>query len=572
MGKLVLNFASQFKSGVIFLILLTLNLSLFAQENHDVLLKISNQPEDTVKVRLYSELHAVYSDFDEDKALESLEMMRRLSQRLDYQPGIDSYYRLKGLFFYDHNYLDSALYYHRLFYKSNTVQKSFLEKAKTANNIGLVFQQTQQYDSALVYFSKVLDGCDGKDCSELYCAVLNNMGMTVYGMGNTEKSVTYFEEAYSCLIESGETAYLPQVVNNLASLYALTGKENADDLFLSLLNDSAVTLSVDERATVFLNLGGFYFRSENNLLAEKYFLIADSMFTLAGPQTNPEITHSLGSINKQNKKYRTALNYFFKVNTDFPNYNQREMLYVDIAETYFNLENYDSAKYYYEHLLEFKDSLAAVSVEEALIKAQNNLDFVKKDAEINELKLGVLLQQESAARNRIITISLVSLLVLLLMITFLYLSKEKQKRKIKELVIAAKNKKLIELAQKIEQRNQAIEEIEKRFEDYKETTPVREQLKADVIESMQISGDGETFGLYFEDQHKGFYEELKRICPSLTNNDLRLCSLTKLRMSLKETAEVLNLSVDAVKSGRYRLRKKLNLTNEIDLSDFFNSL
>ena len=101
---------------------------------------------------------------------------------------------------------------------------------------------------------------------------------------------------------------------------------------------------------------------------------------------------------------------------------------------------------------------------------------------------------------------------------------------------------------------------------------MQEQLKEDVIDSLFLDGDKEVFGYYFEDQHKGFYEALKKYAPSLTNNDLRLCSLTRMRLSLKETAEILNLSVDAVKSGRYRVRKKLNLEADENLSDFLNQL
>jgi DNA-binding CsgD family transcriptional regulator len=131
-----------------------------------------------------------------------------------------------------------------------------------------------------------------------------------------------------------------------------------------------------------------------------------------------------------------------------------------------------------------------------------------------------------------------------------------------------KNQKIKEFHQKIEQRNTVILEIESKFEEYKG----QEQLKTDIIDTLDIHGDGELFNYYFDDQHKGFYLSLKNIAPDLTNNDLRLCSLTKLRLSLKETANILNLSVDAVKSGRYRIKKKLNLSQEESLSDYLNKL
>lgn len=56
------------------------------------------------------------------------------------------------------------------------------------------------------------------------------------------------------------------------------------------------------------------------------------------------------------------------------------------------------------------------------------------------------------------------------------------------------------------------------------------------------------------------------------NNKLRICSLAKLRLNLKETSQNQFLSVDSVKSVRYRIRKKLNLHTIDNLSDFLNNI
>ncbi|MNY22470.1 hypothetical protein D3C86_1560840 [compost metagenome] len=163
-------------------------------------------------------------------------------------------------------------------------------------------------------------------------------------------------------------------------------------------------------------------------------------------------------------------------------------------------------------------------------------------------------------------------LLLLVIIAVLFFRKERGKRKLNEALVERKNERIREFSEKVESRNRAITEIEQKFAEYVDKQDMQEQLKEDVIDSLFLNGDKEVFGYYFEDQHKGFYEALKKITPSLTNNDLRLCSLTRMRLSLKETAEILNLSVDSVKSGRYRVRKKLNLEGDESLSDFLNSL
>ncbi len=67
---------------------------------------------------------------------------------------------------------------------------------------------------------------------------------------------------------------------------------------------------------------------------------------------------------------------------------------------------------------------------------------------------------------------------------------------------------------------------------------------------------------------EGFFRKLKQKYPSLTPNDLRLCSYLRMNFTSKEIANLINVSVRAVEIGRYRLRRKLNLDHEINLTEF----
>jgi len=67
---------------------------------------------------------------------------------------------------------------------------------------------------------------------------------------------------------------------------------------------------------------------------------------------------------------------------------------------------------------------------------------------------------------------------------------------------------------------------------------------------------------------EGFFSKMKKNYPSLTPNDLRLCSYLRLNFTTKEIANLTNVSTRAVEIGRYRLRLKLNLTHDINLTEF----
>lgn len=89
-----------------------------------------------------------------------------------------------------------------------------------------------------------------------------------------------------------------------------------------------------------------------------------------------------------------------------------------------------------------------------------------------------------------------------------------------------------------------------------------------IDHSFNLDQDWEEFKMHFEAVHKGFFKALKRHAPELTINELRLSALVKLNLNIKEAATILNISPDSVKTARYRLRKKLNLKSDQDLSGF----
>ncbi|MFW5757801.1 MAG: LuxR C-terminal-related transcriptional regulator [Bacteroidota bacterium] len=67
---------------------------------------------------------------------------------------------------------------------------------------------------------------------------------------------------------------------------------------------------------------------------------------------------------------------------------------------------------------------------------------------------------------------------------------------------------------------------------------------------------------------QGFFKALKEKYPSLTPNDLRLCSYLRMNFNTKEIAQMLNISTRGVEISRHRLRKKLKLQQDENLVEF----
>ncbi|MDO9340453.1 MAG: triple tyrosine motif-containing protein [Bacteroidales bacterium] len=67
---------------------------------------------------------------------------------------------------------------------------------------------------------------------------------------------------------------------------------------------------------------------------------------------------------------------------------------------------------------------------------------------------------------------------------------------------------------------------------------------------------------------QGFFKCLIETHPNLTPNDLRLCSYLRMNFTTKEIARLLNISGRAVEISRYRLRRKMNLDHNINLTEY----
>jgi DNA-binding CsgD family transcriptional regulator len=76
----------------------------------------------------------------------------------------------------------------------------------------------------------------------------------------------------------------------------------------------------------------------------------------------------------------------------------------------------------------------------------------------------------------------------------------------------------------------------------------------------------EIFESAFDEVHEDFLDRLKTRYPNLTPTELRLCAFLKMNIPTKEIAPLLNISVRGVEICRYRVRKKMGIPREVNLT------
>lgn len=105
----------------------------------------------------------------------------------------------------------------------------------------------------------------------------------------------------------------------------------------------------------------------------------------------------------------------------------------------------------------------------------------------------------------------------------------------------------------------------------KENKSIRKIIKM-INDQLDINDDWDKFAGYFDKVNNDFLKNLKDAYPVLTVTDLKLCAYLRINLSSKEIASLLNISIRGVETSRYRLRKKLDIPNEITLFDFLVSI
>ncbi|MCF6184167.1 MAG: hypothetical protein L3J56_06000, partial [Bacteroidales bacterium] len=273
-----------------------------------------------------------------------------------------------------------------------------------------------------------------------------------------------------------------------------------------------------------------------------------------------------------------------------------------LFELYDKNNKYKNALFFYKTYVTFKDSIDNEKMKKALSDIEIKYQTSEKEKEIIRLKDKELLEK---ANTRLLIIGIISLIIIFILIIIRIQTKRKKDseiqrqkilvhRKEKELVKAKlehteieekrlkielefKTKQLVTHALNMMQKNKLLQEISNHISAQANTLDSEEKkhlfrIKKQLEQGLNIDKDWDLFKIYFEQLNEAFFVKLKEINPKLTGNDFRLCALTKLNLSLKETASVLNISPESAKNARYRLKKKLRLKEGENLNRFLNSL
>ncbi len=461
-------------------------------------------------------------------------------------------------------------------------------------NIGTVFYEMGNYPQAQDYILKSLKLAEKINDGPTISRALNNLGNVHNDLKDFDTSLNYYQKSLSIKEKMGLKESLPHVHNNIGLIHSYQQKH---DLAIASFNESVrIAIEVSDpisEARGYSNLGAEYSKIKNY---EKALELHDKAVAL---KTKLNDRDGLASTLVYRGRTYLRTGQWANAREDclrgknISETTGHSLLLQEacscLSQAYKNLGNYSASLAYHERFSQLKDTLFNAERTQEITRAEMNYAFEKKQLadSINfhkqQAAQQVAYERQLNKQNTKFYILLIVSLAVIGFLTFLYY-KYRQNLKLKKVEnqllnteIEFKKKDLTTMAVNISNNQEWAESLGERLNSLKAATGRKRQKELELLEEeiknkIWVNKDSDDFYKKVDELSSSFYARLNDRFDGLTKTEVRLCSFIKLNLNTKQIATLQNINPSSVKMSRNRLRKKLHLTPEDDLSAFLQTL
>ncbi len=467
-----------------------------------------------------------------------------------------------------------------------------LGKVKSYNVIGVSFHALGKYDEALEYYIRGLELSDKIENPRVKAIININVARIYNNLNRTDKAKDYLINSLAPLQAAGDTLNLGRSYGNLGRIYSNLGNKDSaiyyynEALSIRMARSDSVGI-----ANVFYNMALSYSEISSDpklepvradvLQAYKYLTEARK-FIKEGKRDVllSKIYIFQGKTLSELGRDEEAISYLTKgldLSILIESKTAQQEAFIHLTQFYIKKGDYKTAFDYSTEESRLDKELRSADVSKQIDRLNIKYETAQKEKKLAELA------QRSAIDRGIRNVSIVGVLAILVIAALFvaYMAQKKRKDmlasqlKVRMLAdeINEKNKEITAYTVNFLQKTQLMEELKVRINEMKKTSDIstnKELTRFNRIVENTFRSDEEwkTFEVTFNQMHDDFFTELKNAYPDISNAELKLCALLRLNMNLKESAKMLGIAPDSVKTARYRLRKKLKLKTEDNLIDF----
>jgi hypothetical protein len=459
---------------------------------------------------------------------------------------------------------------------SESEKKEFLDMVTfTHSMLALGYSKLGLFDLANAEHKKNIQYIKNLDIIS-YASAVNNYGLYFYWFKKElEPALIYFNLAYQITKKNFPNhTLIGSIRDNLADVYADKGNYK-DALPLYQTNFEFYKVALDE----------------------ELFTIDVPRLINAGSQL--VITSiQMGELEKAKKAFKELEAIMVDSSYIESITSESILVFLDAkARLYEKQSNYKEAYLTANLIKKYSDSLIQLS-EIAGLKWREELNNITLDRISLNFKIDRIEKENKirSQRSKLLIVSLSSSTILILLL-LLFLSrrqhlinaKNKQllaeqardlttfKNKELESEIESKKRDLSDFAINLTQNQEWAETLAEKLKGIKQSeSKTREvlidNLEQDIRNKITVNSDTKDFYERLDKLSDSFYSELTHLFPDLSKNEIRLCSLIRLKMDSRSIATLQNITVSSLNTSRYRLRKKLNLSEGEDLDDFIQNI
>jgi tetratricopeptide (TPR) repeat protein len=410
--------------------------------------------------------------------------------------------------------------------------------------------QVREYDECMKYARKSIAAWqknnfekEYKDAYKFKIQALNTIGLTCHKNNQLDSGLANFRSALQLAKQNGDTLWTARVLGNIARV--LYQQQKFDSAWALLQTDYGVS---------------------------KQRGIYDNAASASGWKARASL--ALGNKTAAITEAREAISLLAL----WPNGPYLRDTYYALTQIFRAMGQYDSAFYYSERYSALNDSLEkeVATSSLAISRARLNNEVSRFNIQkLNREKETVLLWRNIMIAS-IIIVSLIALLIINRQRLKEKIKTEKaeqehlkmvQEKQLMETEIASAKQQLQMFTANIVEKTNLIEKLESQVKgreaNHEQQAIISELARLTIL----TEDDWNKFRNLFEKIYPGFFMKLKDSFPDITSAEQRMAALTRLRLTTRQIASMLGISVDSVHKSRQRLRQRLNLAADASLEE-----
>ena len=465
--------------------------------------------------------------------------------------------------------------------------------SRVLNNIAICYRDLGEYEKSLQTHMEALK------IKEEIDADLDNLAASYWNIGNAQGDVNNYEasnEWYRKAIEAYEELNQEDDLISVQTLVGYNYKsvkeyDKALPYFIKAIEYYKKTNQDTNLAGIYDVTGNLYFELEDYEQAKNYY---EKSIEVSKDHNEVTLTaksiRNLGRVYHQKNDYKKALELLFKSLSTFEEREAKQSIYNNyhyIADVYDSMKNYEEAYKYHKkystlyHEVMNNEKLDAIN--ELEIKYQTEKKEAEIDLQEEEIKTLNAKAENERLSKTLYGIGMFSFITIAGLLYFSFKQRIKKNRierqkqeEIYKQEIEFKKKELASQTLHLVQKSTFIQELKENLEKIK-TSP--ELFKVEFRRLVMLlkkesaeDKDWEVFKSYFSEVHNNFDLKIKEIASDISEKEIRLASFLRMNLTTKEIASMLNVLPDSVLKSKYRLKKKLALNKDEDLTQFLNTL